>query len=324
MYQHPLVLVIKDLWCFVVYEVRYWLLLCKGKFLTIRQQSQLATFLPTPTSQLLLSPIMTDTTKYGTMEAQDLLPEIIWPEIGSEYEYEYEQRVSDNEEVFFEAGELFESYDPVVMYVSAALAVCLARPYRDFDSVMAKFPYGTAVTVIGYQDGYAKIFWSHHEGWVKKDDLTPYKMKVWPHFTSGTGYEADDESLKKLRLLIEDTFATSDLYLPLQAGEWVTYRFREQNRHIPWPVTHGRVPGDWLTLLKGVFGIHIGIMPKTDSIMEWRGEDGIGRVAYVEKVTPGHVITISVAGFTEPGMFEERVIAEAQWREMRPVFIEVL
>lgn len=213
---------------------------------------------------------------------------------------------------------------PITQYVSEVSAVCTLTPQQDFDTVIAHFPFGSAVLVMGYHGEYAQVFWSHHEGWVKKDALTTQKQHVWPVFTPHVTYDCDTDQVQKLRLLIGDTFGAGRLGLPLQAGEWVLYRLREQNRTIPWTVNHGRIPGDWQNLLRGARGVHSGIVPKTGSIMEWRGEEGLGRVAYVEKVTPDRSVTLSVVGYDEPGLFTELVLTEQHWRELRPVFIEVL
>ncbi|MFN3188553.1 MAG: hypothetical protein ACK42D_03385 [Candidatus Paceibacteria bacterium] len=318
MHHHPLVLVVKDLWYFVTSEVRYLLPLPhKTYLLSQRQQSQL-------TASTSLSPLLLTSgsdTSYEKIEIEDSDLEVLYQ---PELDYlEYESLQPESSDSFL-STQNFESYNPAVMYVAVEQAICVVRPYRDFDTVLAKFPYGTAVTVTGFQGSYAKVFWSHHEGWIQKDDLTPHKAEVWPHFTNGNTYESTDDVVKKLRLLIGDTFCASELALPLQAGEWVVYRLREQNRIIPWPVSHGRVPGDWQVLLKGVPGIHISITPKTDSIMEWRGDDGIGRVAYVEKVGVDQTLTLTLVGYESPGLYEERVLTEVEWRELRPVFIEVL
>ncbi len=326
MRHHPFILVIKDLWYFVTSEVRYWLPLPQRvELLSDYKQSQLS--FDVPKTPLLLAPSGNTITPIKDTEAPML--EDDWDSLFQTDVPLPEEDLADTEIDEEDEGELvtipqyFESYDPAVMYVSVKEAICAVRPERDFDTVLAKFPYGTAVTVTGYQGNYAKVFWSHHEGWILKDNLTPHKAEVWPHFTDGNTYETDNDSVKKLRLLINDTFCAGELGLPLQAGEWVAYRLREQNRLIPWPVAHGRVPGDWQILLKGVPGVHISIIPKADSIMEWRGEDGIGRVAYVEKISPEQTLTITIAGLEEPGRFEEKTFPELDWRELRPVFIEV-
>ena len=326
MRHHPLILAIEDLWEFFISEIQNWLPLSKRVSPVPNNQQPLLS-IAVPQSPLLLE--SSKDTLDATPTSESPLFEDDWDSLLKSDFYPAEEEFVDDP-VSFEDDELvtipqyFESYDPAVMYVLVKEAVCVARPERDFDTVLARFPYGTAVTVIGYQGNYAKVFWSHHEGWIKKDDLTPHKSEVWPHFTAGKIYEADNDAVEKLRLLIDDTFCAGDIGLPLQSGEWVTYRLREQNRLIPWPVMHGRLPGDWQILLKGVPGVHIGVIPKAETIMEWRGEDGIGRVAYVEKVSHEQILTITIAGLEEPGKFEEKSLSEPVWKELRPVFIEVL
>lgn len=318
MHHHPLIQVVIDLWYFVIDGVRYYLpFLNKNPFLSQPRQLELVSSTLPPSLMLTSAQIESVA---GDVIFADIVNKVPIP--NDDYpEYEFDMDMAGVE--FASSSQYFESYDPVVMYVVVNQTVCIVKPQRDFDAVLAKFPYGSAVTVIGYQGNYAKVFLSHHEGWIKKDDLTPHKGEVWPHFTNGVIYKAEDEAVKKLRLLIADTFYTNELDLPLQGGEWIVYRLREQNRLIPWPVTHGRIPGDWRILLKGLPGVHISIIPKTDSIMEWRGDDGIGRLAYVEKMTADQTLTVTIAGYEEPGRFEERVFTEIEWRELRPVFIEV-
>jgi len=213
---------------------------------------------------------------------------------------------------------------PTVMYVTEGTVACLRAPQREFDNVLTTLQYGDAVTVTTYHGQYAKVFWSHHEGWVLKDALSTEKSKVWPTVSAGTTYTADDEVTRQIRRIISDTFRAGELLLPLQAGEWIVFHFREMHRTIPWPMTCGRWPGDWQTILRGIVGVHNSISPKTDSIMEWRADDGIGRLAYVERVTPDNTITISVVGYDQVGLFETKELSEVMWRELRPVFIEIL
>lgn len=322
MRQYSLVLVVTDLWYFALEETQnLWLFLLKKERPAYDFLSQAT--LDVPKSPFLLT---STTEKNNEVEYESLTEDgvdLLFQEDFVLPEVDLSSKDDRAEDITVTIPQYFKSYDPAVMYVSSKEAFCFVRPEKDFDTVLAKFLYGTAVTVIGYQGSYAKVFWSHHEGWILKDNLTPNKAEVWPHLTNGNTYEADDDLVKKLRLLIDDTFCAGELGLPLQAGEWVMYRLREQNRLIPWPVKHGRLPGDWQILLKGVAGTHIGVVPKLGSIMEWRGDDGIGRVAYVEKITPEQALVVTSVGFEDPGKFEEKNFLKADWLEMRPVFIEV-
>lgn len=213
---------------------------------------------------------------------------------------------------------------PVVMYVTAPVGTpCIYSPHMDFDAVIDTLPFGTAVTVIGYQGRYASVNRSNITGWVLKDDVTPQKSEVWPELMSGVVYDASHEDTKKIRLLINDTFGAGVLQLPLQAGEYINLRLKSEHRTIPWTKKRPRVAGSWATLLRGVKGVYIGVVPKTDSIMEYQREDGEGRLGYVEGVTPELAITISNVGEGESGRYTIKTMSAEVWRELRPVFIEV-
>ncbi len=213
---------------------------------------------------------------------------------------------------------------PVVMYVSNADGTaCVQTPMIDFDAVIETLPFGTAVTVIGYQGRFASVNRSNITGWVLKDDITPQKKEVWPPFVSGVVYDAGHPDTIKTRLLISDMFSAGALTLPLQAGEYIAVRLKSEHRSIPWSRKRPRRAGSWATLLRDVSGIHSGVTPKTDSIMEWQTDEGEGRLGYVEAVAPDLTITIGVVGEGEAGRFTVKTMSEEIWRELRPVFIEV-
>ena len=214
---------------------------------------------------------------------------------------------------------------PVVMYVlNPQGSACVQAPHIDFDAVIETLPYGTAVTVIGYQGRYASVNRSNITGWVAKEDLTPEKKAVWPVFVSGLTYEPDHTDTIKTRLLINDMFGAEVLGLSLQAGEYVAVRLKSEHRHIPWSRKRPRVAGAWAKLLRGTPGIHIGMTPKTDTIMEWQTPEAEGRLGYVEAVAPDLTITISAVGVEESGRYTVKTMSEEIWRELRPVFIEVV
>ena len=213
---------------------------------------------------------------------------------------------------------------PVVMYVSAPAGTpCVYAPQMDFDAVIETLPYGTAVTVIGYQGRYASVNRSNITGWVDKDALTPQKNTVWPAFVSGVTYGADASEVTMTRTIIADMFGAGQLGLPLQAGEYIAVRLKSEHRSINWSRKRPRVAGSWATLLRGTTGIHIGVTPKTDTIMEWQDGDGEGRLGYVEAVAPDLTITMSAVGVEDAGRYTVKTMSEEIWREWRPVFIEV-
>lgn len=213
---------------------------------------------------------------------------------------------------------------PATMYVQNKTgANCFVGPHEDFDCVVSKLEYGTAVTVVGYDGRYAKINKPNLSGYVLKEDLTPVKNNVWPIFLDQKVYDALSEETKKTRLLIHDMFFSDRLQLPLQAGEYIVTRLMTEHRFINWSQKRPRIAGSWQGLLKGRSGIHITVSPKTDSIMEWVNDAGEGRLAYIEAVSPEKTLTITTVGVDNEGMFSIMILTESLWRELRPIFIEV-
>lgn len=213
---------------------------------------------------------------------------------------------------------------PVVMYVNNLVGAALyTAPQQEYDGIVELVPYGTAVSVVGYQGRYASVLRSLVTGWIVKDNLVSEKNTVWPQFVVRQEYLSPAADTIKLRALLLDNFGAGILNLPLQAGEYVSFRLLQDHRTILWPALRPRMPGTWQTMLRGVSGIHATITPKTDSIMEWRNEENEGRLAYIESVSPDNTISLSLVGLREAGLYETLTLSEEKWRELRPVFIEV-
>ncbi|OGG87992.1 hypothetical protein A2592_01045 [Candidatus Kaiserbacteria bacterium RIFOXYD1_FULL_42_15] len=216
-------------------------------------------------------------------------------------------------------------YEPTIMYVCEPDgSIFLGAPHEEFDMVIDNFLYGTAVTVLSFKGRYARVWKSNNEGWVLKDVLTPDKNSVWPSLISGMVYDCGADETKKIRVLISDIFNAGRFSLSLQPGEYILYRLMTDNRQIVWTSIRPRTPGTWQQILRGKNGIHMSVSPKADSIMEWVNESGEGYLAYVEFVSPENTLALTSVGLTEIGIFTELVMAESVWRELRPVFIEVV
>lgn len=223
-----------------------------------------------------------------------------------------------------EAPVVHPLHEPTVMYVcNQAGTPCLQTPTFEFDAVIMIVPYGAAVTVAAYSGRYARVLHGSVTGWVFKDDLTPQKQAVWPELKEWVIYQAESPEVEKIRALIGDSFGSGSLGLPLQAGEYIALRLKTENRTIAWPEDRPRLPGSWQTILKGVAGIHNTIMPRTGSVMEWQTESDGGRLAFVEVVGPDNTITVTCVGLVMAGQYTRQVWTQAEWRELRPVFIEV-
>ncbi len=215
-------------------------------------------------------------------------------------------------------------HEPTIMYVSVPRTNMHRVPRADFDTVIMPLEYGAAVTAVSYEGNYVKVFKAEVEGWIVKDHILSAKETVWPQLHSGVAYAADHEETRKLRLCIGDAFSTVTIGLPLQAVEYITLRLALDNRSISWPLMRPREAGSWQWLLRGGRGIHISVHPVTDSIIEWLGEDGFGRLGYVEAVHPDRSLMVSLVGLQTAGVYEMVTWSESVWRELRPVFIEVV
>ncbi len=213
---------------------------------------------------------------------------------------------------------------PAVMYVSNNNgAECLRSPQLDYDAVIDTVPLGGAVTVIAYEGRFAKVSRANFVGFISKEDLTPDKNQIWPEFVLGHVYESDDKETIKTRALLQDIFCAGRLFMPLMPGEYVLLRLMSEHRFIKWGDKRPRLVGEWSSLLRGVSNIHIGINPKVDSVMEWKDEEGVGHIAYVESVTGDKAITITAIGLEEIGRYTSTMLSEEVWKEYRPLFIEV-
>jgi hypothetical protein len=215
---------------------------------------------------------------------------------------------------------------PVSMYVVEEGGAPLFTSARvGFDERLFQVPYGQVVTVQSYEGKYAYVLVHGQVGFIAKDQLTPHKTDVWPALTPKTQYLADTPATIFVRKLLRDPFLAGYLSMPLQPGEYILLRLKQDSLTLPWPdvSTQPRVPGVWHQLLRGIRGIHTTVMPLTDSIMEWIAEDGEGRLAYVEAVLPDRTLRVSAVGMVVEGEYGEITLPESVWREWRPVFMEV-
>lgn len=208
-------------------------------------------------------------------------------------------------------------------YVMVDRAPVSVTPFQAFDSVLTQISFGEAVTVRAYQGAYAHIMTAAGPGWIAKDSLESDRTKIWPNLTTDTVYLADSTVTEIIRRHLGDRFNASALQLPLQSVEYVSYRLRQVKRAINWGTSRPRVPGTWQQHLKGRPGIHIGIQPLADSIMEYQTDTGTGVVYYVEAVTPDNTLICSTVGLEVAGQYTAHSFPAALWREWRPVFIDV-
>jgi len=212
----------------------------------------------------------------------------------------------------------------VTLYVVEPRGVgLLTAPYQQFDGVICTVPFGQSVTIKSYSGRYAEVLVRGMVGYLPKVSISTQKEVVYPNLKSGTVYGAEHVATRSIRYLIDDTFSGAVVALPLQAGEYITYRLRLDQVQIPWGQVRPRTPGLWHSLLRGITGIHTGVVAKTDTIMEWYADDGDGRLAYVEAVLPDQTLRVSGVGIAVAGEYSLLTLPPTVWKEWRPVFIMI-
>jgi len=199
-----------------------------------------------------------------------------------------------------------------------------ALPTRTFDGVIRRLAYGDSFQILGTQGKWCNVAHDETRGWIHRDDVTENGIRLKPQFVAGEVYDAEHPTTVKLRTFIDDAFHAAQLDVPLQDVEYVTYVLAEKHKKIPWGNERPRIAGTWQRLLRGIRGVHIGVHPRSGSIMEYMLPNGTGHVAYVDSVYPDGGITISEIGPSVEGVYAERTLDQAEWKELRPVFIEIL
>jgi hypothetical protein len=135
-------------------------------------------------------------------------------------------------------------------------------------------------------------------------------------------YDASNKETQKLRLYIKDQFVGAKADVVLTDAEYVTYKLAKKELQIPWGADRPRIAGTWQKKLRGLHGVHMGIVPKTDAVMEYVVDDA-GHLAYVESVFSDESIKVSSIGMFDEGMFSDGMMQKAEWIELRPIFIEI-
>jgi hypothetical protein len=228
------------------------------------------------------------------------------------------------EEIFeggVEVGERAEKN--TLMYIGGGDTPVYLQPTREFDSVVTRLPYGAMVMALEQRGRWTRIAYNTTEGWVLREDLMDRAAHVYPHFLIGEQNTAHDPNTMRVRAMLDDMFAGGAAELDLQSSEYVAYRLMRKGLSIAWPETRPRIPGLWHTLLKGVPGIHISVSPKTGAVMEYMYSEDRGHLAYVEAVFPDETINISEVNYPDRGIYNERVLTRQEWRELKPLFIQV-
>jgi hypothetical protein len=211
----------------------------------------------------------------------------------------------------------------VVMYVGEASVPVYKNPTIEFDGQVGTISFGAMVMAGEAKGRFYYITQGLLEGWVLRDDLADKAATVYPVFEQDKENLIDDSNTARVRAIIKDEFGLGRSEFSLQAGEYVLYRLARRGLSISWPSARPRVPGMWHEILKGKSGIRIHIAPKVGTIMEYLLDGEMGHVAYVEAVFPDETISISEVNNPDSGIYKEKEYTKDEWKEFRPVFIEV-
>lgn len=230
-------------------------------------------------------------------------------------------------QTFRSTAEIFEDTSRpqknTVMYIGSDTVSVFKRQTIEFDSVIARIPYGSMVIVLEVEGRWARIGYKDITGWMLRDELFDRSAHVYPNFTIGEENLSSDPNTLRVRACINDEFSADAAMLPLQSSEYVLYKLMRKGLTVAWPSVRPRTEGTWHTLLKGVHAVHIDIKPHTGAIMEYTLPHGAGHLAYVEAVFPDETISISESNYPENGIYNERVITKEEWRELHPVFLMI-
>lgn len=211
----------------------------------------------------------------------------------------------------------------MIMYTARQNVPMYTNPTIEFDTKIAAIPYGEMVMMIEVKGRFHKVVWNDIAGWVLKEDVVDRAAHIQPSFVIGEENQSDDKNTVYIRTMLNDIFGVEGADFPLQAGEYVLYKLWERNHHIEWPETRPRTPGMWHKILRGVPMIHIGVTPKVGAIMEYVHDDAFGHLVHVDAVFPDDTVAVSEANFPDSGKYNERTLTKDEWKELRPVFIQV-
>ncbi len=210
----------------------------------------------------------------------------------------------------------------VVMYIGGSDTPLYINPTREFDSVLARLPYGAMVMVLGHKGRWTNVAFDTLNGWVLRDDLLDRAAYVYPHFVVGEQNTVEDTNTIRIRAMLDDTFSGALADLDLQPAEYVQYRLMRKGITLPWSDLRPRTQGTWHQIFRGAQGIHSGIVPKTGAVMEYMQDEDNGQLAFVEAVFPDETIDISEINYGDGSIYNERTLTKDEWKELKPIFIQ--
>lgn len=226
--------------------------------------------------------------------------------------------VSSETAVVTEVGLTFQEE----LVVGARNVLLFMRPTKEFDAVQKKIPYGANLVVHEQRGNWAKVTYQESTGWVSRDTLVAHQAQVRPFFVIKEYCDQESDVTRRLRNVIEDEFCAGAAELPLHAEEYVYYRLLVRGIVLPRTAQRPRLAGTWQKIFSGERGVHIGVRPKTGTVMEYVDENEVGHVAYVEAVFPDESVSVSEVGDPHEGYYNERTLGKEVWQQLSPVFIQ--
>lgn len=211
-----------------------------------------------------------------------------------------------------------------VVYCATPDAPLRTAPNDGPDTTIATLAYGDMAMVLRLGEEWTYVAAGERQGYVETAALSHKAADVYPSFTVGEPNGPRDLSTVRLRLIIRDEFSGGASDMPLSSHEYVYYKLVRRGTTISWPDIRPRTAGNWMRILLENERVMVEDVPQVGAVMEYReGEDGAGRLAYVEKVFPDGSIQISEADWPDRGIYNERVMVEDEWRALAPVFLVI-
>lgn len=208
-----------------------------------------------------------------------------------------------------------------VAYVQSDNIPCFKQPEIIFDTKIGYFSYGDKLTVSRTHNNFAEVILDGEKGWVDVKDITDNYNEVMPVLEMGFLYDTYNNETIKLRKLIKDESLGGQLGLPLQSLEFILALYKQKQIQIPWSSNRPRLSGNWKTFLRGTKGVSLTLQPRTGSVLEYAGDEGVlGFLGYVEAVHPDLSIVLQTVGRLKEGEYRVEKFTHDEWKEWRPVF----
>ena len=140
----------------------------------------------------------------------------------------------------------------------------------------------------------------------------------------GVRYSTDHPDTVAIREYLKRETSLRIAPTDLTTLEWLAYTYQKSGRELPWLALALAPLGQWHQALRGLSMATIGLVPKTQSLMEWQSDKQEGHLGRVLSVTPDESILVQELSMSVPGTLTEQRFTAADWKELRPVFISVI